>query len=126
MKDGSLRKINSIKEAEKFHDNILRILDLGDTLITFGDFLENNKVLAPSPYVPEWWLQDLEKATASPEHAIPCPIACHPGGQDEGHTGGFDALHRGGSGHLALPRHPVEPDAHPSRSIVSRSPSFSN
>jgi DNA polymerase II large subunit len=42
------------------------IIDVGDALISFGDFLENNKILLPSPYVQEWWEQDLEKAIARP------------------------------------------------------------
>ena len=42
------------------------ILDVGDALISFGDFLENNKTLQPSPYVQEWWLQYLERALGDP------------------------------------------------------------
>ena len=64
MRDGSVRKINTVKEAETLHDSVVRILDLGDALISFGDFLENNKTIQPSPYVQEWWLQDLERRSA--------------------------------------------------------------
>jgi DNA polymerase II large subunit len=77
MRDGSVRKINTVKEAEVLHDSVLRIIDLGDALISFGDFLENNKVIQPSPYVQEWWLQDLEHAllnnqrTAAGESVVP-------------------------------------------------------
>ena len=31
--------------------------------ISYGDFLENNKTLGPSPYVTEWWLEDLKAAS---------------------------------------------------------------
>jgi DNA polymerase II large subunit len=65
--DGSVKKVNSVKEAELLHDRVTRILDLGDALISFGDFLENNKVIEPSPYVREWWEQDLESALLAPE-----------------------------------------------------------
>ena len=62
LRDGSVRKIDTVEEAERLHDKVLRIIDLGDALISFGDFLENNKPIQPSPYVQEWWLQDLERA----------------------------------------------------------------
>ncbi|MGH9920169.1 MAG: DNA polymerase II large subunit, partial [Nitrososphaerales archaeon] len=62
LKDGSVRRVNSVLEAEKLHDNVIRILDMGDALISFGDFLENNKPFAPSPYVQEWWIQDFGRA----------------------------------------------------------------
>jgi DNA polymerase II large subunit len=64
-KDGSVTRVNSVKEAEIIHDQVVRIIDLGDALISYGDFLENNKVIQPSPYVPEWWIQDLNQALAN-------------------------------------------------------------
>jgi len=62
LKDGSVRRVNNLAEAEQFHDALELILDMGDALISYGDFLENNKTLGPSPYVTEWWLQDLKAA----------------------------------------------------------------
>ncbi|HEV2137934.1 MAG TPA: DNA polymerase II large subunit [Nitrososphaerales archaeon] len=63
-KDGSLTRISTVADAEAIHDQLDRIVDLGDVLISYGDFLENNKTLPPSPYVPEWWVQDFAKALA--------------------------------------------------------------
>ena len=37
------------------------ILYLGDILISFGDFLENNAQLIPSGYVEEYWLAEVEQ-----------------------------------------------------------------
>jgi DNA polymerase II large subunit len=65
--DGSVRKVHTVREAELIHNSVAKIIDLGDALISYGDFLENNKVLLPSPYVQEWWEQDLEKALGDPE-----------------------------------------------------------
>jgi len=65
LADGSVRRINDVLEAEEVRDKLLRIIDLGDALVSFGDFLENNKNLSPSPYVSEWWVQDLENAILS-------------------------------------------------------------
>ncbi|MDA4136408.1 MAG: DNA polymerase II large subunit [Thaumarchaeota archaeon] len=67
LKDGSVRRINSLADAERFHDSLELIIDMGDALISYGDFLENNKTLGVSPYVTEWWLEDLKAAAnASP------------------------------------------------------------
>ena len=64
LKDGSVRRVNNLSDAERFHDSLELIIDMGDALISYGDFLENNKTLGPSPYVTEWWLQDLKTAVA--------------------------------------------------------------
>jgi DNA polymerase II large subunit len=63
-KDGSIVKVSTIDQAEAIHDTLAKIIDLGDVLISYGDFLENNKTLPPSPYVPEWWVQDFSRALA--------------------------------------------------------------
>lgn len=65
LSDGSVKRINSVDDAEYLKEKISRVIDLGDILISFGDFLENNKNLPPSPYVQEWWAQDLEDALKS-------------------------------------------------------------
>ena len=62
LRDGSVARVNSISEAESLRNQVVRLLDLGDALIAFGDFLENNKQLSPSPYVSEWWIHDLKNA----------------------------------------------------------------
>jgi len=64
LKDGSVTRVNSLADAARLRDSLELILDMGDALISYGDFLENNKTLGPSPYVTEWWLEDLAKAVA--------------------------------------------------------------
>lgn len=61
LNDDSVLKLNSTEVAKKIKNNIKKILHLGDVLISFGDFLENNKQLPVSGYVEEWWSQDLLK-----------------------------------------------------------------
>ena len=63
-KDGSVIRVSTVSQAEELHDSLAKIIDLGDVLVSYGDFLENNKALPPSPYVPEWWAQDLGRALA--------------------------------------------------------------
>ncbi len=65
LSDGSVRKVRTAAEADLLRESLVKIIDMGDVLISYGDFLENNKNLPPSPYVAEWWAQDLERALAS-------------------------------------------------------------
>ncbi|MDD1753950.1 MAG: DNA polymerase II large subunit, partial [Methanotrichaceae archaeon] len=54
----------SISSALRAH--ISEILDLGEILISYGEFLENNRSLAPASYVFEWWAAELKKAGGEP------------------------------------------------------------
>ena len=54
----------SIQAALKAH--VSKILDLGEILISFGEFLENNRPLAPASYVWEWWAEELAQAGGDP------------------------------------------------------------
>ncbi|MDG6983000.1 MAG: DNA polymerase II large subunit [Nitrososphaerota archaeon] len=64
-KDGSVIRVSTTGQAENMRDALSKIIDLGDVLVSYGDFLENNKTMPPSPYVPEWWSQDLARAVGS-------------------------------------------------------------
>ena len=41
--------------------HVSKILDLGEILISYGEFLENNRPLAPASYAFEWWAEELTK-----------------------------------------------------------------
>lgn len=41
-------------------DDVVEVIFLGDVLIAYGDFVENNHILLPSGYVEEWWEQEFE------------------------------------------------------------------
>lgn len=60
LKDGSVVKVTE-ENFQRLKRSIDKILFLGDILVSYGDFLYNNKALAPSPYVEEWWAEDLQK-----------------------------------------------------------------
>jgi len=64
LKDGSVERLDDPKRAEELYDSIDRILFLGDILVGFGEFLENNRPLMQSGFVEEWWAQ-LIKAEAT-------------------------------------------------------------
>ena len=55
LRDGSVRRINTAKEAEVVLPNVSEILYIGDILFNYGDFAEQGHLLMPSPFVPEWW-----------------------------------------------------------------------
>ncbi len=61
LKDGSLTHVSK-QNFPQIKNNIAKILFLGDLLISFGDFLYNNKMLRPSGYTEEWWCEELKAA----------------------------------------------------------------
>jgi DNA polymerase II large subunit len=56
---GDVVRISDEEQARKLHDRIEKILDIGEVLINYGDFLENNHPLMPSSYCFEWWMLEL-------------------------------------------------------------------
>ena len=64
LKGGSVRQISSPNEAKELFPNVETILFLGDILLGFGEFVENNQHIVPSGYVEEWWLHHLRTAIA--------------------------------------------------------------
>ncbi len=60
LKNGDVLRVDSYEEALAIKDQVEKIIDLGEILINFGDFLENNHPLVPSSYVYEWWIQEVE------------------------------------------------------------------
>ena len=59
LQNGDLVQVNSSKNIK--NTDIKSIIDLGEILIPFGEFIENNALLPDSSYVCEWWIQDLQK-----------------------------------------------------------------
>ncbi len=62
LKSGSVVLIDSIEQSIELRPHVDEILFLGDILIGFGEFLENNHPLMPSGYYEEWWVQEVEQA----------------------------------------------------------------
>ncbi|MFQ5998690.1 MAG: DNA polymerase II large subunit, partial [Candidatus Bathyarchaeia archaeon] len=59
LKDGSVVRVESVEAAVKLRGDVDRILFLGDILVAYAEFLENDKPLLPSSYVEEWWVWHL-------------------------------------------------------------------
>jgi DNA polymerase II large subunit len=64
LANGDVRRVDDPAEALEIRNGVEKILDLGEYLVNFGEFVENNHPLAPASYVYEWWRQDLEAAGA--------------------------------------------------------------
>ena len=65
LKDGSVVRVSNPDQAEAWIDSVDKVLFLGDILIGFGEFLENNRPLLPSGFVEEWWAELLKLQIAT-------------------------------------------------------------
>src|SRR5579864_9328659 len=59
LTNGNVVKIKDTAHGIHLKPQIAKILHLGDILISYGDFLENNAELEPTGYVEEFWAQEL-------------------------------------------------------------------
>ncbi|MFW6141530.1 MAG: DNA polymerase II large subunit [Candidatus Saliniplasma sp.] len=72
--DGAVKRVDSGEEAKKVSSKVKEVIDLGEILIPYGEFLENNHPLVPAAYCHEWWTQEtgveLSEDEITPEKAI--------------------------------------------------------
>ena len=57
LDDGKVIQVPTVEQAERIRPHVSKILYLGDMLISYGDFLENNAQLPPASFVEEIWGQ---------------------------------------------------------------------
>ncbi len=55
LEDGSLIKLRTMNDFLQYKNRIKEVVDLGEILISFGEFLENNKTLFPGAFTVSWW-----------------------------------------------------------------------
>ena len=70
LKNGDVKTITSLDKAQEFMEHTDSILHMGDILISYGDFLENNTALPPSGYVEEIWIEDLKIRTKNQQNIL--------------------------------------------------------
>ncbi|NHI93161.1 MAG: DNA polymerase II large subunit [Candidatus Lokiarchaeota archaeon] len=58
--NNSVLRLNDLEQANKYQDQIKEIISMGDILIGYGEFLENNHKLIPSSYCEERWAEELK------------------------------------------------------------------
>ena len=64
LANGEVRQIDDPEEALAVRNGVEEILDLGEYLVNYGEFVENNHALAPASYAYEWWVQEFAAAGA--------------------------------------------------------------
>ncbi|AQL42790.1 DNA polymerase II, large subunit DP2 [Halorientalis sp. IM1011] len=64
LANGDVRRIDDPEEALEVRNGVEAILDLGEYLVNYGEFVENNHPLAPASYTVEWWEQDFAASEA--------------------------------------------------------------
>jgi DNA polymerase II large subunit len=58
LQNGDLIQVNNVADIKC---DVSRIIDLGEILVPFGEFIENNALLPDAGYTYEWWVQDVQK-----------------------------------------------------------------
>ncbi len=68
LNNGDLVQVSTVEEAKKIRHRIKRITDVGEILVAYGEFLENNHPLMPASFATEWWeLEAKERYGSIPE-----------------------------------------------------------
>lgn len=67
LRNGDVLRIDDEATAKRLNAGIERILDVGELLISYGEFLENNHPLVPAGYCSEWWQLDVGPAVKPPK-----------------------------------------------------------
>jgi len=66
LRNGSVVKVESVKQARKIKKDVTEIIFLGDILVAFGEFLRNNHVLLPGAWCEEWWVKEVQNSSEYP------------------------------------------------------------
>ncbi len=61
LNSGSLVYLNGEEKYNLHRNEIKEIVDLGEMMISFGEFIENNKVLFPGAFTESWWREACSK-----------------------------------------------------------------
>lgn len=67
LREGDVLRIDDEETAKRLAPGIEKILDVGEILISFGEFLENNHPLVPAGYCAEWWQLDSGEGVKPPQ-----------------------------------------------------------
>jgi DNA polymerase II large subunit len=74
LKNGDVLRIDDQRSARELVPEIDRILDVGEILVSYGEFLENNHLLIPPAYCEEWWR--LEGGSVRPGNELEAVSFC--------------------------------------------------
>jgi DNA polymerase II large subunit len=65
LNNGDLVQVNTVERFLEVKPRVKAIVDLGEVLIPFGEFVENNHVLVPASYSIEWYKVELRRAAGA-------------------------------------------------------------
>jgi DNA polymerase II large subunit len=65
LTNGDLVQVHKVEEFELVRSRVKEIVDLGEILIPFGEFVENNHVLIPGSFSLEWYKVELRRSAGS-------------------------------------------------------------
>jgi DNA polymerase II large subunit len=69
LENGDMVQADTVEELKSIRHRVTEIIDLGEVLIPYGEFVENNHLLVPSGYTLEWYRADLmQRAGSLPEN----------------------------------------------------------
>ena len=71
LKDGSVVRLENVEMAKEYAEYVEKILFLGDVLVAYGEFLQNNHPLIPSAWVEEWWSALIKKKAKEKGDELP-------------------------------------------------------
>jgi DNA polymerase II large subunit len=71
LEDGTLTAVHEPERALELLGSVRRIIDLGEILVSYGEFLENNRPLAPGAYSLDWHAGELAAAGADADALAP-------------------------------------------------------
>lgn len=72
LADGRLAAVHDPETAQSLLPSIRRVVDLGEILVSYGEFLENNRVLVPGAYTLDWHEEEA-KAVGAPWEEVGDP-----------------------------------------------------
>ena len=75
LANGNLVEVTTYKEGKRLRPIVSKVVDLGEILIPYGEFAENNKTLPQSPWCVEWWEQVARKAAGEAPELETCETA---------------------------------------------------
>lgn len=71
LKNGSLVRFTTTDQVKLLRPAVAEIVDLGEILIPFGEFAENNANLPHASWCWEWWVQVHQKTTGTNDDIAP-------------------------------------------------------
>lgn len=67
LDNGDLVQVHTSREALELRPRVAEVVDLGEVLLAYGEFMENNHVLVPGAFCLEWYRAELESKGPLPD-----------------------------------------------------------